>query len=391
MNAKEIGEIRRRQKRERSNMKTIYGRYVRKDHDPIDFERQLGPMAESEAEKYMSIFRRILGGAPADKPGKQLLEITFSTAQVAGSPEHTRLMNLLGDKMKEQDNRTDFFNTIQEHLAVDYDYVILLGTETYDVPFKNSRKKKGEEDAEDVRDTTFTYFLCAICPVKKTKPALQYAPADNNFQDGAVADAISIPELGIQFPAFDDRATNIYNALYFNRRAVNNYTELVEAVFNTPIDKPAAEQKEVFSEMVANTLESECSLEVLTAVQDEVRALMTLHEESKLPENLTLGKDDLCKVLEASGVSGDTLERFKDSFDKAYGEDAQMYPENIFNTKELQIETVDGNVKIRVAKDRGDLVETRVIGGVKYILVKADAGATLNGVKLSIEQAKSAK
>ena len=48
-------------------------------------------------------------------------------------------------------------------------------------------------------------------------------------------------------------------------------------------------------------------------------------------------------------------------------------------------------MKIRVAKDRGDLVETRVIGGVKYILVKADAGATLNGVKLSIEQAKSAE
>lgn len=388
MNSKEIGEIRRQQKRERSNMKTIYGRYVRKDHDPVDFERQLGPMAESEAEKYMSIFRRILGGAPADKPGKQLLEIAFRTAQVADSQEHARLMNLLGDKMKGQDNRTAFFNTVQEHLTVEYDYVILLGTDTYDVPFKKARKKKGEEEAEDIRDTSFTYFLCAICPVKKTKPTLQYAPADSNFQDGAVADAISIPELGILFPAFDERATNIYSALYFNRRAVCNYDELVEAIFNTPIDKPAAEQKATFSEMVASSLESECSLEVLTAVQDEVRALMALHEEARLPENLTLGKDDLCKVLEAGGVSDDTLERFKDNFDQTYGEDAQMYPENIFNTKELQIETADGNVKIRVAKDRGDLVQTRVIGGVKYILVKADAGATLNGVKLSIEPAK---
>ena len=388
MNTKEIGEIRRQQKRERSNIKTIYGRYVRKDHEPLDFERSLGPMPESEAEKYLSIFRRILGGAPADKPGKQLLDITFSTAQVADSPEHTRLMNLLGDKMKEQDNRAAIFNAIQEHLTVDYDYVILLGTETYDVPFKKARKKKGEEE-EEVRDTSFTYFLCAICPVKKTKPSLQYAPADNNFKDGAVADAIAVPELGIMFPAFDDRATNIYNAMFFNRRAVYNYAELVEAIFNTPIDKPAAEQKEAFSEMVANVLEDECSLDVLTAVQDEVRALMDLHEESKLPENLTLGKDDLCQILEAGGVTDETVERFKENFDSTYGEDAQMYPENIFNTKELQIETADGNVKIRVAKDRGDLVETRVIGGIKYILVKADAGATLNGVKLSIGEEKS--
>ena len=48
------------------------------------------------------------------------------------------------------------------------------------------------------------------------------------------------------------------------------------------------------------------------------------------------------------------------------------------------LEVEDPDVTIRVSPERSDLVETRVLGGVKYILIRADEGVELNGVNIQI-------
>ena len=94
MNTKEIGEIRRRQRRDRSNMTAIYGCYVNDNQEIIsEFKQSIGLMPENEAEKYFAVLRRTLGGTLA----KNLIDITFKTSQVADSPEHKLLMSLRQD------------------------------------------------------------------------------------------------------------------------------------------------------------------------------------------------------------------------------------------------------------------------------------------------------
>ena len=111
MNSKEIGEIRRRQRRDRSNMTTIYGCYVGENKEIIsEFQRSLATMTENEAEKYFTLLRRILGGTQNATLGKNLLDITFRTAQVADSPEHKMLMGLRGDGISDDVNRSAFFH-----------------------------------------------------------------------------------------------------------------------------------------------------------------------------------------------------------------------------------------------------------------------------------------
>lgn len=39
---------------------------------------------------------------------------------------------------------------------------------------------------------------------------------------------------------------------------------------------------------------------------------------------------------------------------------------------------------IRVNPDRGDLVETRMIDGTRYILIRAEEGVEVNGVQVQI-------
>lgn len=383
MNAKEIGEIRRRQKRERSNMRAIYGCYVGDNKEIISsFTRRFSEMPQAEAEKYFALLRRILGGASSDRIGKNLVDITFRTAQVADSPEHKLLMDLRGKGIEDEDTRTAFFQKVVESTSMDTAYLIVLATETYNVPFKN---KRGEEDA-DASDETFSYCLCAICPVKLTKPVLHYVHDSKDFQDGNIVNAVSFPEIGFLFPAFTDRATDIYSALYYNRSSKDNHKGFVAAIFNTPIDKPAAEQKLAFSALVAGALDKECSLDTINAVQDQVRQQILLHKEARTSEPLKLSQNNLSKTLQGCGVSENGVDAFNRQFEATFGKDAEVYPENIFDPKKLEITTPD--VTIRVAADRSDLVETRVIGGIKYILVKAEEGASVNGISIQIDGAK---
>ena len=85
MNQKEIGEIRRRIRRDRSNMTAIYGCYVNTQKEIIsEFKLSTGMKSENEADKYFTTMKRVLSGSI----GKNLIDISFSTAQVVDSPEH---------------------------------------------------------------------------------------------------------------------------------------------------------------------------------------------------------------------------------------------------------------------------------------------------------------
>ena len=381
MNNREIGEIRRRQRRDRSNMTHIFGCYVNDKKQIISqFSRSTGMMSENEAEKYFALFRRTLGGTL----GKNLLELTFRTAQVADSPEHKCLMQLRGQGISNEENRMELFGKIIENLSLEGNYLILLGTDSYDVPFKS---KDGDAQA-DQSDETYTYILCAVCPVKQTKAVLHYEPSTREFQDGNMMNAVAAPELGFLFPAFDGRATNIYNALYFNRTPKDNHERVVAAVFNTPVAKPAQEQKESFDHLLSSSLDSECQMDVVQAVHDQVRQQIAIHKESKVPEALTFTKDQFADMLADCGVSQEHVSKFSVDFEQTFGLDAEVYPANIIDTKKIEIKTPD--VSIKVAPDRSDLVQTRMIGGVKYILIQADENVEINGVSIQIGDADPA-
>ena len=63
MNEKEIGELRRRQRRDRSNITAIYGCYVNDNKEIItQFRQSTGIMPENESDKYFALLRRVFSG-----------------------------------------------------------------------------------------------------------------------------------------------------------------------------------------------------------------------------------------------------------------------------------------------------------------------------------------
>ena len=61
---------------------------------------------------------------------------------------------------------------------------------------------------------------------------------------------------------------------------------------------------------------------------------------------------------------------------------------NIIDNKHFEIKTPD--VVIKVDPARSDLIETRVIGGVKYIMICADEDVEVNGVSIHIHDGEPA-
>lgn len=382
MNEKEIGEIRRRIRRDRCNMSAIYGCYVNAQKEIVSsFKRGVGLMPENEAEKYFSVMKRTLSGTV----GKNLIDISFRTAQVADSPEHKMLMQLRSTALQDDEVRMDFYQKVISSVDMDDSFVILVGCDSYDVPFKS----KDGQTQSDASTETYTYILCAICPVKLTKPNLRYIAEEKEFHDGGVEQVVCAPELGFIFPAFDDRSANIYNALFYTHNTKLGHQNFVNAVFNTSIPKPAAEQKKSFEALLTTSLGKECSLEVVQTVHDHLCQCIEMHKESKVPETLMVSKEQVKAFLKSCGVSEEHVAKFSVDYDEAFGFEAEVHPKNIIDHRKFEITTPD--VSIRVNPARSDLIETRIIGGVKYILICADENVEVNGVNISIGESEFAE
>ena len=381
MNDKEIGEIRRHLRRERSNITAIHGCYVNEQKEIISqFRMSTGMMSENESDKYYGLLRKCLSGSL----GKNLIDISFKTSQVASSPEHKLLMELRETRLKDEEKLLELFRKIIDSVSLEGNYLILAACDAYDVPFKS----KDDSVQQDQSEETYTYILCGIFPVKQTKATLHYVPEEKLFHDGAMFDLVCPPALGFLFPAFDNRSTNIYNALYYTRSTKESQDALVEALFNTPVPQPAAEQKKTFEALLTTSLGEECSMEVVQEVHDQLCHRIAMHKEAKIPEPLTITKEDVKDVLGSCGVSETNMAKFSVDFDEAFGYEADIHPKNIIDAKRFEIKTPD--VVIKVDPARSDLIETRIIEGVKYILICADADVEVNGVSINIKDQEMA-
>jgi len=378
MNLKELGELRRRFRPEKSAVSRIYGCYVNgSSREIISYlDESLGTMPAEEAEKYLSLLKKALSGSL----GRNLIDVVFSTRQVADSDEHRLLSALRESQLKDGEIRETFYRTVIDALDMgENNYIILLAHDAYDVPH---RSKDGGDDP-DGSDEVFSYIVCSVCPVKNCKMELGYFPGENEFHSCAAGQVISAPELGFLFPAFDDRAANIYNALFYSRKADTIHQEFIDAVFRTEPPMSAAEQKEAFEGALTEALEDACSLEVVQAVHGQLLEKLDQHKESGDPEPLALSAKELGGILRQCGVPEERAEAFQERCGEAFN-GAALNPENLIDKKHFDIKTEQATIS--VDPEYSYLVETRVIDGRKYLLIPAEDSVEVNGLSVELEK-----
>lgn len=376
MNKKEISELSRRFKPEKANIGRVYGCYVNSSKEVISYiDESVALMPQEEAQQYLAILKKTLSGSL----GRNLTDIVFSTEQVAGSEEHKLLMELRDDRA---DARQSFFQKVIDSLDMgDNNYLILCANDVYDVPYRGHGDvdKSAQEYASGESDQVYRYFVCAVCPVKDGKLELGYFVGENEFHNCLAKQIVGAPELGFLFPAFDNRTTNIYNALFYSRKPDEMHYEFIEGIFHTDLAMTPAEQREAFESILSDSVD--CSMDTIRSVHEQLSAKVAEHAESKDEEPLTVSCGDISSILADCGVNEEQLSAFQKSFTERFGK-VLLNPENIVDTRHFEVKA--GDITITVSPEQSFLIETREVNGRKYIMIPADGGAELNGFAVKV-------
>lgn len=228
MNQKELNELRRRFRLDKNNFSRVYGCYVNSNREIIAWvDTSMGLMRQEEQEMYLSLLKKSLSGTL----GKNLIDVVFSTQQVADSDEHRLLQTLRQTELKDPASRETLCRQIIDCIDMgETNYLILLAADAYDVPHRS----KDDEIQADASSEVFKYFVCSICPVKAPTLELRYDLDQSEFHSSSTGYIATSPELGFLYPAFDNRTANIYNVLFYSKNAAEIHQEVIGIGVNIP-------------------------------------------------------------------------------------------------------------------------------------------------------------
>ncbi len=373
MNEKELREIKRRFRPDRSNITKIVGCFVNANGQIISrFTQPILLSENDEGEELLAVMKKTLSGSL----GTNLIDVEFSTADVLNSDEHKLLMTLRDTKLADTDALERFYKGVTESIHLPANYVIMLACDVYDVCSGNDSEDEGSH-------TTFTYIVCSICPLKDADSGLFFRESDKLFHSVNANAILTRPLLGFMFPTFDDRVANIYHTLLYTKDISNTYPEFTERILGKEAPMPPKVQKSSFDYCLTSALGDECSFDTIKSVHTQISEMIEVHKLSESDEPFVITKPLVKEVLEKCGVAEDKVTKTAERIDESFGKNAELRPKNVINTRQLDIKMPD--IQIKVKPEKYDLISTQVINGKKYVMIEAEEGVVINGIEVKIE------
>lgn len=331
-------------------------------------------LPEEETFKYFEILRKALSG----NIGKNALNLDFPLEEEVPGTPHEFLLKLRESKLKDEALLQEFYENVIAHYDYVGNYLILIITDTYDVPNKTT---DGIIDREE-SDTVYDYILCCVCPVTLSKPGLSYDNESNGFHTRIRDWVVELPEAAFLFPAFNDRASDIHSVMYYLKDSEEPHDDFVTAVLGCSLSLSAKTQKATFEALIEETLGNDKDYSIIQSIHENLNELETEHKEKEIAAPLTLDKQDVKILFEKSGVDDEKMQLFDKIYDAAAGEDTTLFVSNIHPGKTYEVKTP--LVTIKVDPERADLVETRDIDGRKCLVIPITDQVEVNGIEVRV-------
>lgn len=377
MNKKEISEIKKQFTPSHCAITRICGCYVDAEKEKkAQMKEMFLTLPEEEMFKYFDIFRKTLSGTL----GKNLVNMEFPIEAEDFGGAQAFLMSLRESQLNDPNLLDEFYDKIIESYDYGENYLILLIHSVYDVPGKTT---DGLE-MDDASDEVYDHILCAVCPVKLSKPGLSYQAETNSFHDRIRDWIVELPEVGFLFPAFNDRSTDIHNLLYYTKNPEDLRSSLVDGLLGCVLPLTAKSQKETFQTIIEDTLGSDCDYETIRNIHENLHEM--IEEKKEEPEPLLLDKTDIKNLLAGSGVQPEKLEDFEKHYEASAPEPVPFMASNIANTRKFEVKTPDVIVQVNPA--RSDLVDTRIIDGRQCIVIEINDAVEVNGIPVRFSSKK---
>ena len=374
MNKKEVAEIRRQYVPERCTISRICGCYVDAEKNiKTTMKEAFLSLPEDDAFKYFTIFKKTLSGTV----GRNLVNLDFPLEEEHEGGHQEFLLKLRNSKLKDDALVEEFYNRIIDTFPFGENYYIILIHVAYDVPGKAT---DGTE-MYDASDNVFEYLLCSLCPVHLSKPGLGYNEAKNCIENRIQDWIVDQPMKGFLFPAFNDRYTDIHSMLYYTKNATDLQEDFLKNMFGcTRIPLDADSQKETFNCLIADTLGTDCDYSVVKNIHEILNEKIEEFKDS--PEPLELGKQDVRRLFEDSGVPDSRMEDFDQCYDEEVGGQTTFLATNIASSRKFNIDTPD--VLVKVNPEAADLVETRIIDGRQCLVIAINEHVEVNGISIAV-------
>ena len=378
MNKKEIAEIKKRFTKTKCSITRLCGCYVDAEKNKrLIMKEAFLSLPEEEMFKYIDIFRKTLSGSI----GRTLLNMEFPKEQETNEDGTQRfLMQIVESGLQDDELLERFYDTFIETYPYPENYMIILIHDAYDIPAVT----EGGIENIDASEYVYNYILCSVCPVKLTKPGLCYNAQTNHIEDRIRDWLVEPPQLGFLFPAFNDRNQDIHSLLYYSKKCDELDFSVTENMLGCRFPLPAKSQKETFNAIVEESLGLSCDYEAVKAIHENLNQIVEENKEN--PEPAALDKTDMVKLLEKSGVEEEKIEQFETRYDETIGEKESLIADNISNARNFEVRTPD--VTVKVNPERTDLVETKIIDGIPYLMIEINDLVEVNGIQIVSELAR---
>lgn len=360
MKKKDILELKKRFKKDDCTFTKMCGCYVNGEKNIIlNFRKTFLNLDEDEFFKYLEIAKKTLSGTV----GNNLLELEFPMDQEEPGGKQYSLMELKRSALKNDSLLNDFYKTIIDNYDYTGNFLILLFHDAYDVITKTTDNGKLDESEE-----VYEYIICAICPVSLAKPGLAYFEDDNKIGARLRDWVVEPPAQGFVFPAFTDRSSDIHSVMYYTKNAKDSHPELMEYVLGCNSKQTAAEQKEVFSNIIRNAVgaDEEKSDALLMEIQDNLNTMIDKHTtvNGKNSEPIELTNDTIQSLLVESGASEELTNKIQKSYEMEFNDEVPvaeyLIDKKILAAKEQKKKEQELKKKVEILQNKLDIVQQKV-------------------------------
>lgn len=371
MNRKEIAEIKKTLAPEHTSIDFVVTAMVSHRESGLHIgkikRQRLLSLEEDAILRHLEVAKNTLSG----RLEKNLLNTGFPTKECLPGGCQEPLVRLLKSGLSDDALTGDFIRMFASNCDIVENMMVQLVHAAYDVPIKTKNKANNGES-----DTVYEFILCSACPLAPEKPGIAYDDKEDGFAPLKQRMVAGKPAVGFLYPAFNDRASDLNQMLFFAKKEDDIHPELILALTGGKPPIPAGAQKKIFTDLLKQ-LDRQASFDDAKSIHGEIRSRVdNLHLNE---EDTHATKSDIRAIIESAvGAVPDS------DFDKAYdgvmgGYDTGMLSlENIVDVNKFDITVPD--IQIKVKPDKIKEVEQKMIDGRKCFVIPVSDSVAVNGM-----------
>ena len=372
MDRKAVLEVRKLFDKNDCRIDRMRGCYVNGEKQIIaDLQDRFYSFEDEELFQYCELFKKAVSG----RIGRTLFNIEFPLAEEKEGGAQEKLYRLLKSELKDETLLQEFFQEIIQNFSFAGNYLILLVHGVYDIPGRT----KDRVGLSDGSEYVYPFLELSICPVELLREGLCYDAEAKSFLSRMENWSVKKPDIGLLYPAFNERNTDLHGALWYARSEKTRHEELAAVLLGTELPRAESAEKDAFREIVERSLGEDCNFTLVQSLQEAVNRFA--EGDSEITEPPVLSKGEFKRLLDECGAEEEALSRLDEVYEEVLGEGKEaLLVENLSAPKTLTVAT--DSLQLKLQSDASELLSTRVIDGREYFLIPVSEDVTVNGIRL---------